>query len=275
MAGFFLDRRLPLIIAHRGCSSLAPENTLAAARAAHRVGADGWELDVQLSADGHPIVIHDRGLLRLTDAGTHPAFAGRQPFIVSRFTLAELRQLATGGAFIRRDRHGQIAAGAVSPADLVRYRSEPLPSLEDALALTRELDLVVNVELKNQAGLPGGEAIVERTVAVLDRMDMAEQVLISSFNFTYLKQIKTLRPAYATAALVKEPHPEPLDLLGELQAAAYHPGHLMVTPEIVEKIRDAGKHVNVWTVNTADRMGELAAWGVSGLITDFPQRWVR
>lgn len=273
MAGFFGDRRRPLIIAHRGCSSLAPENTLAAARAAQRAGADGWELDVQLTADGHPVVIHDRGLLRLTDAGTHPAFAGRQPFIVSRFTLAELRQLSTGGAFARRDRHGQIAAGAVSAADLACYRNEPLPSLEEALALTRELDMVVNVELKNQAGLPGGEAIVERTVAVLDRVDMAERVLISSFNLTYLKRIKALRPAYATAALVKEPHPDPLGLLRELQADAYHPGHLMVTPALVRQIRDAGRHVNVWTVNTAERMRALAAWGVSGLITDFPQRW--
>ena len=274
MAGFFPDRRLPLIIAHRGCSSLAPENTLAAARAAHRVGADGWELDVQLTADGHPVVIHDRGLLRLTDVATHPAFAGRQPFIVSRFTLAELRQLSTGHAFIHRDRHGQVSAGAVSPADLARYLTEPLPSLEEALALTRELGLLVNVELKNQAGLPGGDAIVERTVAVLDRMDMADRVLISSFNFAYLRQIKALRPAYATAALVREPHPDPLGLLRELRAAAYHPGHLMVTPQRVRQIRNAGRHVNVWTVNTAERMRELAGWGVSGLITDFPQRWL-
>ena len=273
LVGFSLERRLPLIIAHRGCSSLAPENTLAAARAAHRVGADGWELDVQLTADSHPIVIHDRGLLRLTDVATHPAFACRQPFVVSRFTLAELRQLSTGEAFIRRDRHGQIAAGAVSPADLARYRSEPLPSLEDALALTRDLGLVVNVELKDQAGLPGGDAIVERTVAVLDRMDMPAQVLISSFNFNYLVKIKSLRPAYATAALVKEPHPDPLGLMKALGADAYHPGHLMVTPDLVRRIRDAGKHVNVWTVNTAERMRELAGWGVSGLITDFPQRW--
>jgi glycerophosphoryl diester phosphodiesterase len=114
---------------------------------------------------------------------------------------------------------------------------------------------------------------VERTVAVLDRMDMAERVLISSFNFNYLKQIKALRPAYATAALVREPHPDPLRLLGELGADAYHPGHSMVTPALVRRIRDAGRHVNVWTVNSAERMRELAAWGVSGLITDFPQRW--
>lgn len=273
MCLFFRGRRLPLLLAHRGCSSLAPENTLAAARMARRVGADGWELDVQLTADGHPVVIHDRGLLRLTDVAAHPAFAGRRPFIVSRFTLAELRQLSTGAPFARRDRHGQIAAGAVSPADLARYRTEPLPSLEEALRLTRELDLVVNVELKDQRGLPGGDAIVQRTVRVLDRVDMVERVLISSFNFNYLRQIKALRPAYATAALVKEPHPDPLGLLRELQADAYHPGHLMVTPQLVRQIRNAGKHVNVWTVNSAERMSELAGWGVSGLITDFPQRW--
>ena len=68
-------------------------------------------------------------------------------------------------------------------------------------------------------------------------------------------------------------HPDPLGLLRELQADAYHPGHLMVTPQLVRQIRNAGKHVNVWTVNSAERMSELAGWGVSGLITDFPQRW--
>jgi glycerophosphoryl diester phosphodiesterase len=270
---FFDGRRLPLVLAHRGGSSLAPENTLAAVRKARQVGAAGWELDVQLTADGQPIVIHDRGLLRLTDVKTNPAFEGRQPFIVSRFTLAELQQLATGEPFIRRDRHGQIAAGVLTAAELDAYRCEPLPSLAQALALTRELDMVVNVELKDQTGLPGPDTIVARTVAVLDRAAMPDRVLISSFNLDYLWQIRRLRPAYATAALVKQPHPDPVALMHELGAAAYHPGHGMITPELVARIRDAGLHVNVWTVNDPERMRELAAWGVSGIITDFPQRW--
>ena len=59
----------------------------------------------------------------------------------------------------------------------------------------------------------------------------------------------------------------------ELGAAAYHPGQSMISPDLVARIRDAGLHVNVWTVNTEERMRELAAWGVSGIITDFPQRW--
>jgi glycerophosphoryl diester phosphodiesterase len=270
---FFTGQHLPLILAHRGGSSLAPENTLAAARKARRVGAGGWELDVQLTADGRPVVIHDRGLLRLTDVRTHPAFTGREPFVVSRFTLGELRQLSVADQFIRRDRHGQIAAGAVTAADLADYRGESLPSLRQALALTRELDMVVNVELKDQAGLPGAETLVERTVEILDEVAMAERVLFSSFNFDYLRQIKKLRPAYATAPLVRQPHPDPIALMGELGAEAYHPGHTMITRTLVRQIRDAGKHVNVWTVNSAERMRELAAWGVSGIITDFPQRW--
>jgi len=268
----FSFRRLPLVWAHRGCSSLAPENTLAAARKASQSGADGWELDVQLTADGQPIVIHDRGLLRLTDARTHPAFAGRGPLMVSRFTLAELQQLSTGEPFARRDRHGRIAAGEVTAADLAAYRHEPLPSLRQAMAMTRELDMVVNVELKDQTGLPQADRLVERIVMVLDEMAMAERVLISSFNFNYLRRIKKLRPVYATAPLVKVPHPDPLALMRELGADVYHPGHTLITPEIVARIRDAGKHINVWTVNTTERMCELAAWGVSGIITDFPQR---
>ncbi len=270
---FFDGKRLPLVLAHRGCSSLAPENTLAAARKARQVGASGWELDVQLTADQIPVVIHDGGLLRLTDAASHPAFAGRKPFIVSRFTLAELQLLSTGSPFARRDRHGQIAAGAVTSADLVSFRSEPPPSLRQALALTRELDMVVNVELKNQYDNGRSEILVRRTAEILNEVDMPEQIFISSFNFKYLKQIKALCPAYSTAPLVPQPHPDPLALMDELGADAYHPGQMMITAEIVARIRNAGKHVNVWTVNTSEKMRALTDWGVSGIITDFPQRW--
>ena len=272
---FFLHpkRRAPLIFAHRGCSSLAPENTLAAARKAHAVGAHGWELDVQLTADSQVIVQHDRALLRVTDVSTHPAFAGRKPYVTSRFTLAELRHLSTGDRFVHYDRHGQIAAGAVTPADLSSYQHEPMPTLNEALALTRELDMVVNVELKNQASLPDGDTLIRRTAAVLQETAMPERVLISSFNFNYLREIKQLCPQYATAPLVSRPHPDPVALMRELGAEAYHPGHRMITPELVARIREAGLHVNVWTVNTPERMRELAAWGVSGIISDFPQRW--
>jgi glycerophosphoryl diester phosphodiesterase len=267
------DRRSPLIWAHRGCSSLAPENTLAAARKAHEAGAHGWELDVQLTADGQVIVQHDRGLLRVTDVRTHPVFAGRQPYVTARFTLDELQQLSTGEAFARYDRHGQIAAGRVTAAELDALRREPMPSLKEALALTRDLDMVVNVELKNLSGLPGAENFVERTVAVLDEMSMPARVLISSFNFEYLREIQRSRPQYATAALVAHPHPDPVALMRDLGASAYHPGHAMVDADLVRRIRRAGLHVNVWTVNSAERMRELADWGVSGIITDFPQHW--
>ena len=263
----------PLVFAHRGCSSLAPENTLAAARKARAFGAHGWELDVQLTADGQLIVQHDRALLRVTDVRRHPAFVGRQPYLTIRFTLAELQQLSTGEAFARYDRHGQIAAGKVTAADLAAFRREPMPSLKEALALTRELDMVVNVELKNQAGLPEAETLVRRTAAVLDEMAMPERVLISSFNFNYLREIKRLRPEYATAALVGRPHPDPVALMRDLGAEAYHPGQTMITPQSVARIREAGLQVNVWTVNKIERMRELASWGVSGIITDFPQRW--
>ena len=263
----------PLIFAHRGCSSLAPENTLAALRKAKAAGAHGWELDVQLTADGQVIVQHDRGLLRVTDVRHHPAFAGRQPYVTARFTLAELRQLSTGEAFARYDRHGQITAGQVTAADLAAFRSEPMPTLKEALALTRDLDMVVNVELKNLSGLPGGETLVRRTVAVLQQMDMPARVLVSSFNFNYLREIKRVCPEYATAPLVSRPHPDPVALMRELGADAYHPSHKTITPQEVARIRQAGLHVNVWTVNNAERMRELAAWGVSGIITDFPQRW--
>ena len=103
-----------LNIAHRGARSLAPENTLAAARKAFEVGANMWELDVSVTGDGALVVFHDDALTRVTDAET--VFPSHTPWHLADFTLAELKQLDTGSRFIQDDPHGQIAAGALSDA---------------------------------------------------------------------------------------------------------------------------------------------------------------
>ena len=260
----------PINIAHRGARSLAPENTLAAALKALACGADMWELDVRLTADLVPVVFHDQTMERTTDILTRPDFNGRPP-VVHAFTLDELRQLDAGSWFIEADPFGQIALGAVPPADLEAFRETAIPSLAEALALTREHGWRVNVEIKDHVGLPGHDQVVERTLYEVARAGMEDRVIISSFNHDYIRRVKRDRPGLTGAALVEEETADPVALMESVGADAYHPGAWVVTPEQIRALREQGFAVNVWAVNEESAMRDFLAWGVTGLCTDFPQ----
>jgi len=256
-----------LNIAHRGNRSLAPENTLAAARKGLAAGADLWELDVALSADGIPYLVHDDTLERTSNVAE--IFPERRPWRTHAFTLAELRQLDFGSWFNLTDPFGQITAGNVSQAEQASYVGEPAPTLEEALVFTRDHDWRVNVEIKDLSGAPGDAVIVETVVALIEAMDMVERVIISSFNHDYLGRAKAANPAIPTAALVYRPVADPPALLRHLQAEAYNP-HRSIDPAAIGPLRAQGFGVNVWTVNDETLMRALIEAGASGIFTDFP-----
>jgi glycerophosphoryl diester phosphodiesterase len=260
-----------LNIAHRGARSLAPENTLAAAHKALEVGADMWELDVGVSADGELIVFHDDSLTRVTNAET--VFPLRAPWIFTTFTLSELQQLETGSAFIQTDPFGQIAAGAISAEEQAAWRGEPIPTLRQALEFTRDHNWRVNVEIKKVPPPLESFPVTDKVVALIESLDMAEQVLISSFQPDYLRQAKMLNPALTTAYLrYIDKGEEPYAMVTQLGCRAYHPYTEITGEEEIARLRDAGIEVNVWTVNEEAEMARFIQAGVSGLITDFPQR---
>ncbi len=151
------SRPRPAIIAHRGDSSHAPENTLEAAALGHRAGADGWELDVQLTRDGIPVVIHDPTLTRTTDVAHKFAGDPRQAagFRVADFDLDEIRLLDAGTWFVhpagsRRSAAGFGTLGALDPRLIDRCLAQTIriPTLAEALEVTSTLEWLVNVELK-------------------------------------------------------------------------------------------------------------------------------
>lgn len=259
-----------LIIAHRGASSLAPENTLAAARKALAIGATMWELDVALTEDGVPVLVHDNNLARTSNVAE--VFPKRQAWPVHRFSLAEIRQLDFGTWFNQADPFGQIAAGNVSPADCQSYRGEPVLTLQEALDFVRSHHWAVNIEIKNHQGLPGHRSVVEQVITRIEASGLTDQVLISSFNRVYLKQVKAANTRLATAVLVSRPGPDPLTLLRRLDAQAYHPKVPIIQPQTISSLREHGFDVNVWTVNDEATMRHLIQAGASGLFTDFPQR---
>jgi glycerophosphoryl diester phosphodiesterase len=259
----------PLIIAHRGARSLAPENTIAAARKALELGADMWELDLGMTADGELLVIHDNTLTRTSNV--KQVFPKRRPWSLAEFTLDEIRKLDFGTWFTDKDPFGQIAAGAVSPREIGSYRGEPAPTLREALVFTREHKWGVNVEIKDLRHTPGGSQAVSKVLALLEELDMADLVLVSSFRHTYLREIRRNDPGIATGALVNKPHADPKSLLQRLGAQAYHPSLAAFRREEVSGLRALGFQVNVWTVNEPEVMSGLLSAGVSGIFTDFPQ----
>ncbi len=170
----------PLNIAHRGARSLAPENTLAAARKGLEIGADLWELDVAVTADGELVVIHDDTLERTSNAAQ--VYPDRRPWLVNTFSLAELRKLDFGSWFNQTDPFKQIAAGAVTQEMQQRYVGEPIPTLREALVFTRDNHWRVNVEIKDATSTPGDQAVAEKVVALIEELGMVNQVLISSLT---------------------------------------------------------------------------------------------
>jgi glycerophosphoryl diester phosphodiesterase len=256
-----------LCIAHRGASSLAPENTLAAARKALTVGADLWELDVSVTADGELVVLHDDSLARTTNV--QALYPQRSPWLISTFTLAEVQTLEASSWFGESDPFGTIAGGQVSPAEQAAYRGEPIPTLAEALRFTRDYNWQVNVEIK--ALIPPLEKfpVVERVVALIESLKLVDRVLLSSFEHAFMQQAKRLNPAIAVAALIDKGEAWPAEWN---QYDAVHPYAGTVDSAQIQAARRAGVAVNPWTVNHPAEMQRLSEAGVTGIFTDFPQR---
>lgn len=282
----------PLVIAHRGARSLAPENTLAGARKAFEVGADMWELDVQATADGALIVFHDETLTRTTDVRS--VFPARAPWQVADFLLAEIKQLNTGPVFLRDDPFGQIAAGRISPAEQVALHLEPVPTLREALQLTGRLNWHVNIEIKSMPRHRSNVPVVNKVLALIEGLGLEKQVLVSSFKRDYLEQIaarnprislalltegplverwlaRVLLPGVPPPSLVYMPGSNPGPLLDSLNSSLLHPYYRALNPDDVPILKRRGIDVNVWTINAPAEMQRWIAAGVNGLITDFPQ----
>lgn len=261
------------VIAHRGARSLAPENTLAAARRAWELGADAWEFDVRMTKDGELILLHDETLTRTTNAAE--VFPDRSPWLVQDFTLAEIRCLDAGSWFLREDPFGTLASGELSWAEAEGYKGEKVPTLEEALQLTRELGLWVNVELKSPSSYlsPRDRELVEKTVALVRKFSLSDQVLISSFNHSLIGYLRKVAPEIRGALLVSSLPPDPLAYVQSMGAVGLNPRVSIYNPAQACVLKEAGIAVYVWTVNEPADLERLARDPcVAGIITDWPQR---
>lgn len=265
----------PLVIAHRGARSLAPENTLAAARKAFELGADMWELDVAVTADGELILMHDDTLERTCNVSQ--VYISRLPWNVWDFTLAEIQKLDCGSWFNLQDPFGQISAGAVTQEDQKSYEGEKAPTLREALEYTKANQWRVNIEIKKQPDAETARIAVEKTVALVEElgMDTEAQAVISSFEHAYLKRVHELNPQLPIQLLTTKAIPNPDGYLAKYDTRSFNPKASAWSYEEIKAMSDRGILFNVWTVNDEEAMKAFAQANVQGIITDFPQVLLR
>ena len=268
-----MEMKRILNIAHRGARSLAPENTLAAASAALASGADMWETDVGVTRDEVLVLFHNDSLGDTTDARS--VFPGRAPWIFTRFDYAELQQLDAGSWFVQTDPFGQIENGAVPAEQAASFRGEKIPTLEQALVFTRHADWRINIELKQLPSPMQQFPVVERVLALIEKLGIdSELVVLSSFNFDWLKQIRERRPDIELQAVVGFSEASPIQW-GALEFDTYNARHTLVKEATVKALGEKGIALNVWAVNEQSDMQRFMSAGVAGIITDFPQRLTR
>lgn len=235
------------VIAHRGASSLAPENTLPALAAAADAGARWVEIDAQVTADDIAVVFHDERLERCTN--------GRGVVTASRWV--EIKGLDAGSWFAPR------------------FRDARIPRLEDALDLCRDRDLGVNLELK--LNTPSRmEALVAGVLAAVQRRPLrAAQLLLSAFEPRSLALCQTGAPALPRGLIVRR-IPSDIDVQARaLDLATLHPDHRRLRSTSLKAARDAGLEIYAWTVNAPKTATRLWQSGVEGVITDRPQALIQ
>ncbi|MCL1693962.1 MAG: glycerophosphodiester phosphodiesterase [Actinomycetia bacterium] len=261
------------IIAHRGARSLAPENTLAAARKAFAVGADMWETDVAVTADDQLVLMHDDAMMRTTNVAT--VFPDRVPSPFSTYTLDEIRTLDAGSWFESDDPFGQIAAGNVGSAELATYQGTQVPTLREAFELTLELDWFVNLELKAQPAPKDSVDVVSAVLSLADDVGIGpDHLLFSSAQHEWLKTVKECAPDFEVQAILGLFPEDPIDFTDPF-FDTFNPRITRLTIEQLKARLALGTKLNPYTVNDHETISRLVEIGITGLITDFPQRGAR
>jgi len=229
------------IQAHRGASAYRPENTLEAFALAIEQKADGIELDVHLTKDGHVVVAHDECLERVSNG------CG----LINGYTLDELKTLNFNKLF---------------PEQPVCR----IPTLDDVFLLVKDSRVIVNIELKTTELMYPG--LPEKLIRLEREYSMQGRIIYSSFNHYSLLEIKQINPEAKIGLLYQLGLVDPWVYAGQVSAYAIHPYYSIIAllPETVARCHDHGIMVNVWTVNDPKMLNLMFQCGVDAVITDMP-----
>jgi glycerophosphoryl diester phosphodiesterase len=230
----------PMIIGHRGSAGGAPENTMASFWLAIEQGAHAVELDTTLSKDGELVVIHDDSIERTTD--------GRG--FVHELTVQELQQFDAGRWFHER------------------YEGVRIPTLEEVLVQLPP-QFIINIEIKGSDG-----ELETRLAQLLNRCNRVETVFISSFRHKSLRYLKQLIPEIRVGLGYTADVVDHLAFARAFQPPVYslHPHYKLISLREITAAVEQGIEVYPYTVNDPEAMRTLIDAGVSGIITDYPDR---
>ena len=234
--------RLPWVIAHRGASAVAPENTMSAFRRAVEMGAECIETDLHLSRDGRLVILHDTTLNRTTSGDG----------LVKTYTFKELRELDAGKWFSKD------------------FAGERLPTIEELLDYAGQADLSLFLEIKGGAGYGVERAVIS---ALRGRKESKAAVVLC-FDASVLDRIHQLDRLLMTGLLFETGGEDMVKEAVRVGARQIGPRGDCVTPELVADAHRRGLKMITWTINEAAQMRALAAIGVDGIITNHPDRLI-
>lgn len=229
------------VMAHRGASGYAPENTLAAFQMALDMGADGIECDIHLTADAQFVVCHDDRIDRTSDGEG----------AITELTLSQIQSHDFGAKY-----------GA-------QFAGETAPTLEQMLDVVKDMN-PINIEIKAFGDGDQADAL-SALYNVLVRRGVLSNCIISSFNAQILKQFKRLYPDVYTCLLYSHRR-RPAAYAQSLGCSAIHLHHARLTKRTVDNAHARGLKVNCWTADDENDIRRMIEIGCDGIITDYPDR---
>ncbi|MCY8056801.1 glycerophosphodiester phosphodiesterase [Bacillus inaquosorum] len=232
------------IFAHRGASGQFPENTMLAFEKGIEAGADGIELDVQLTKDGRIVVIHDERLDRTTSL---------KGFV--KDTAYDVIKTANAAA-----NHNQ------TDSDI------KVPLLEDVLSWAEKKNFLINIELKNS--VIRYEGMEEKVLEVVKRFNIEERIILSTFNHESLALCARIAPHIERAVLTSDVLYQADRYITSIPASGYHPklNSPATADKVLKKMRNSSIKVRPYTVNRPEDMKHLIEAGADGIFTDFPAK---
>jgi len=247
----------PLIIAHRGASALAPENTLAAFRRAIADGADGVEFDVRLSKDGEVVVFHDATLRRLSNRKN----------LVSSLDAAELEKIDVGSWFNRRK---------INPSN-EDFSGETIPTLRGLLEFLKDFKGLIYIELKCREA--DTERLAKAVCEAISGSPLRPQMIVKSFQLETIPQIRRFCPEVTTAALfapkimtLLRKEKRLVNIAHELGADMISVHFSLATRKLMKKAARKNLPVTIWTADHPRWIKRAVDLGLFAVITNNPAR---
>ena len=226
--------------AHRGFSGKYPENTILAFQKAIEVGADGIELDVQLTKDGEVVIIHDETIDRTTDG---------KGYVVD-YTYKELSKF--DASYIYR---GEMGVNKI-------------PTLKEYFELVKDLDFITNIELKT--GINEYLGIEEKVYQLIKEYQLEKKVIISSFYHFSILTMKKIAPELKCGFLSEDWTIDAGAYTASHKIECFHPRFNNLIPEVVAELKKNNIEINTWTVNRGEDINDLIDKKVDILIGNYP-----